>query len=355
MKSVPMLVLFAPALAFGWGGRGHHSICSAAVHLVQEKGLQDFLKSRPHTMGHLCNVPDIYWKSLPNSKPGNAAHFIDPEVTGLELKKIPVDYKELQAEFTGKPNKFKEGATIFSVPDDFGSMWWRADQFFRLGSAENSVFATAALPKGSKEEQDEKLAFNKAAYDLMVNMGLLGHFVGDASQPLHNTADYDGYAAGHGGLHAYYEEQSVTQAPGDLEAKILVKARAIKKAAWLEKGTVIERMRALSETGIKEIPKILAKDPIKKKSEVRKEKGMDLRTAAVREPGAKGWERYGDMITGQMGRSAKLLALLWDEMYVNAGRPNLEAYRSYKYPFTPDFVPLDYVAPELEKKEAAKN
>lgn len=352
MKSVIIAVLFMPALALAWGGRGHHSICSAAVHLVQEKGLQEFLKSRPHTMGHLCNVPDIYWKSLPNSKPGNAAHFIDPEITGLTLKEIPLDFATLEKDFTGKPNKFKEGATIFSVPDDFGSMWWRADQFFRLGSVKD-VFATAALPKG-KEEQDEKFPYNKAAYDLMVNMGLLGHFVGDASQPLHNTADYDGYAAGHGGLHSFYEDQTVAAAPGDLEAKILMKARAIKKAAWLAPGTTIERMRALSETGIKELPQIFKKDPIKKKSEVKKEKGMDLRTAAVRESGAKGWERFGDMITGQMGRSAKLLALFWDEMYANAGRPDLSAYRSYRYPFTPDYVPLDYVSPE-EKKEAAKN
>lgn len=347
-------LLAAPGVAQAWGGRGHYTICSAAVHLVQDKNLAKFLKYRPHIMGHLCNVPDVYWKSLPAavSKPGNPAHYIDPEVLGLAVKDIPADYKALEKDFTGKPNKFKPESTLFSIPEEVGSLWWRADQFDRRIVERKQAMSSIVAPKNGKEEQDNEMPYNKEINDMMVNMGLLGHFVGDVSQPLHNTADHDGWAAGHGGIHSYYEEQVVGEAPEDLEARIVSTARKIKKAAWLEDKPVIERMRAMSEESAKELSKVFAKDPIKKKSERRSEKGMDIRTPAERESTAVGWKKFESLIVGDMARSAKLLAALWDKEYAELGKPDLSAYRSYKYPLTPDFVTLDYVTPE-KKAEAA--
>jgi hypothetical protein len=344
-------VALVSSTALAWGGRGHHVICSVAVQLVQEKGLQELLKSRPHVMGHLCNVPDIYWKSLPKevSKSGDAAHFMDPEITGIKIKDLPLDFTALENRFSGQENRFKTGAKIHSFADEFGSLWWRADQFFRRVSSRKEAFSSIVPPAGRKEEQDAQLPYNQEIYDMIVNMGLLGHFVGDASQPLHNTADYDGYGSGHGGLHSYYEEQVVTQGPADIEGRIYAVAKKIDQAPWL-KGTVLERMKALSESSAAEIPMVLAKDPIKKKSESRKEKGMDLRTAAKREPATVGWKRYDSMIVAQMARSARLLARLWDQMYVAVGKPDLSAYRSYRYPLMPDFVSLDYLKGSTERE-----
>ena len=58
------------------------------------------------------------------------------------------------------------------------------------------------VPKGFKEEQDNNLPFNQGTHQMLTNMGVMGHFVGDLGQPFHNTTDHDGYAAGHGGIHA---------------------------------------------------------------------------------------------------------------------------------------------------------
>lgn len=355
MRFVAIIVLTLSASSvFAWGGRGHNAICMSAVHLVKEPGLQKFLKFRPHVMGHLCNIPDIYWKSLPPSvsKSGSPAHFIDPEVIGLPLAKIPLDYKELQTQFAGQPNKFKPETVIRDFPSEFGSLWWRVDQFFQNVIERKEAFATVTPPKGRGPEQDETLPYNKEIYEMMVNMGLMGHFVGDASQPLHNTADFDGYKAGHGGLHGYYEEVAVAEAPADLENKVVERGRRFNadKTKWLNPSkSVVERMREFSIVAAGEIPKILKADPIIKKSELKREKGMELKTAAERKPASAGWKAFGPIITEQMGRSARLLALFWDEMYVGAGRPDLGAYRSYRYPFTPDFVELNYLAPEAGK------
>lgn len=349
-----MVILGGPLGALAWGGRGHHSICSAAVHLVQDKNLSDFLKFRPHIMGHLCNVPDIYWKSLPAtiSKSGNPAHYIDPEVLGLAIKDIPADFLNVEKNFTGKSNKFKTEATIFSVPEEVGSLWWRADQFNRRIVGRKEAMSKIVLPKGGKEEQDDRLPYNKEIYDMTVNMGIMGHFIGDVSQPLHSTADHDGWAAGHGGLHSYYEELSVSQAPEDLEARIVQAARRIKKADWLEDRPIIERMRFMSEESAKEIPKLFAKDPIKKKSEIKSDKGMEVRTPPERESNAIGWKKFESMIIGDMARSARLLAALWDKQYAELGKPDLSAYRSYHYPLEPDFVAPDYTSSKAEEPAA---
>ncbi len=353
------LVLFAVSLldskALAWGGRGHHTICSAATFLVKEEGLKEFLRSRPHVMGHLCNIPDIYWKSLGSdvSKLGNPAHFIDVEITGLKLKDVPTDYKQVVSQFTGKPNALNKDKTIFSVPTEFGSLWWRADQFMRRATGLETEWKAAALPANSKEEQDENLAFNKNTYSFILNLGLMGHFVGDASQPFHGTADYDGYAVGHGGIHSFFEETGVSVIGSDLEDRVVKAAKKLRgKAAYLKQKTTIEKMKGLSELALADVPLVIAADPVKKPSSTKSEKGMEIRIAAERADIKTVSKKFEPIIIQGMSRSAALLAQLWDEAYVSVGRPNLAAYKAYKYPLTPEFVAPDYFeeAPAPAKK-----
>jgi hypothetical protein len=243
-----LLLLFMPK-AWSWGGRGHHSICDAATHLVENEQLRDFLKYRPQVMGHLCNVPDIYWKTLGSDvrKEGDPTHYIDPEILGISIDKISLHYKDVQKEFEGKTNQFDKSKTIFSIPLEFGSAWWRADQFYRLAIKNGLVASSAEAPKNKADEQNEKLPFNQGMYSMIAMMGIMGHYVGDISQPLHNSADYDGYKSGHGGLHAYYEEAAVVHFPASLINDIVNSAKKQKKQMHFQKyKTVIEKMKAMS-------------------------------------------------------------------------------------------------------------
>ncbi len=111
-------------------------------------------------------------------------------------------------------------------------------------------------------------------------------------------------------------------------------------------------MRALAALAFQDLPKIYALDPVKKPSSVKNEKGMSLRTAAERENAETVGAKYEKLLVTEMARSATLLAQLWDEAYEKVGEPKLNSYKSYKYPFTPDFVAPDYFdLSELEKKE----
>lgn len=343
--------IFVSQQLLAWGGRGHHAICSAAPHLIKDDSLKNFLKFRPHTMGHLCNIPDIYWKSIGAdvSDLGNPTHYIDPEIIGMKVNQVPLDIQSIINKYTGTDNLYKKTNKIFSIPKEFGTLWWRADQFFRLISDLKPSFSSAELPKNNKDEQDEKLVYNQSVYNMMLYMGLMGHFVGDASQPFHATADHDGYGTGHGGIHSYYEEQIVSNFGPDLEKLIIDAAKKIKDKK-LVTGSALEIMQHLSDLSAKDQEQVLKNDPLIKKSEVINEKGMEIKTPAVRSPSAVGFAKLKDLIVLHMARSAVVLAHFWDESFHNAGSPSLQAYRSYRYPHTPDFIPPDYITkPEAKK------
>ena len=338
------LVLLMSAQTLAWGGRGHNSVCQSAVFLVKNPELRDFLMFRPHIVGHLCNVPDIYWKSLPLEvrKSGDPAHYINAEKIGLKLTEIPSDYKKIVELYTGKPNKQNEAQTLFSVPDELGSIWWRADQFYKLAVDAAKQAKAATPPKDFKEEQNNELAYNKAVYNMLVSMGLMGHFIGDASQPFHNTSDHDGYAANQGGIHAYYEEAVVAQLAGDLDAKILKLAKSWKTQKFTQQASVFTNMQMLSEISFAEVKDVLKADRVLKPSSINIEKGMSLKKAAERKPAKENAKNFEKLIVRQMARASYMLAHMWDEAYKTAGEPELKAYKSYLYPFTPEFVKPDY-------------
>ncbi|OFZ31683.1 MAG: hypothetical protein A2622_03655 [Bdellovibrionales bacterium RIFCSPHIGHO2_01_FULL_40_29] len=339
-----------PKLAQAWGGRGHDSICEAAVFLVKNPNLKEYLQNKPHIMGHLCNVPDVHWKSLSDDsrKFGDPTHFIDAEILGLKITQIPTDYQKIVDTYTGSENKFQDGSKIFSVPKELGSVWWRADQFYRRAIEEGKKAKSSPTPTGSKEEQNETLPYNQAVYQMTVNMGLMGHFVGDASQPFHNTTDYDGYAANHGGIHAYYEDTAVSYFDSDLVSQITKRAHKMKSPSFLKPKSVIEKMRLFSELSANDIKSVLKADPIIKPSQLKIEKGMSLKTPAERQPGSVGNKRFQKLIIDQMARSSLMLAHLWDSAYEEAGQPVAKAYKSYRYPLTPEFVMPDYFDTPVE-------
>lgn len=344
--SVFLMTVFISNVVFAWAGRGHHTICEAAAHLVQQAELKKFLVPKAHTMGHLCNLPDTYWKDLGSdaTKFGNATHFFDPEVIGLSIGEIPLNYESIIEKYQGTENKWEPGKTLNSIPDQFGSNWWRADQFYRRAVADSVSWSAASPPKNRGDEQNKDLPFNKFTFDFMVNLGLMGHFVGDNGQPFHNTADYDGYKVGHGGIHAYYEEAIVSAAPYNLMAKVVERAQKLiaEKPAFLTKPTTLEKMQQLSVLTFADVPKILKLDPVIKNSEMKEEKGMQLKTAAKRKPADQVYVLFEDILLTHMARSAALLANLWDQAYLENGQPKVEEYKSFRYPFTADFVMPDY-------------
>ncbi len=332
MKKHFLLVLLSwSALSFGWGERGHHVICEIATRMVTEKGLSKFLRDRGHTLGHVCNLPDSYWRNLgPISKEGDASHYMNPEKLGYKIFDLPTDFATIVKK-AGKP------ATV--VADNLGTNWWRTDQFFRRARDFAATAKKASPPKDKKEEQDFELPYNSAVFGMMANMGLMGHFVGDSSMPYHNTSDTDGWDSKRGGIHTYYETTSVNAMDVALVKEVESEALRLRAAKLFPppEGSVVERMRVLSTKAMEELPQVERADELIAPSEKSPHK-----IPAKRPSEEKGAVAFHDIIALQMAKSALLLAAFWDLSYREGGAPSLEGYRSYQYPLTIEFIPLDY-------------
>jgi hypothetical protein len=339
---------FVSLQTHAWGGRGHSSICEATAFLVKEENLRNFLMARPHIMGHLCNIPDIQWRQLPPelTKIGNPTHYFSPDLIGLHTKDVPSDYHQLESLIDAKSktsDKAKgNNASPFPSRDGVGSSWWRINQFFTRVTILKDSFAKASFPSNKKEEQDDNFLYNKSVYEMFVSMGIMGHFVADLNQPYHNTADYDGWSAGHGGIHSYYEDTCIAEMPGTLVGDIIDAAKKIKDRPFEKPESIVEKMREVSKLALKDIDLLLKLDPIKKPSTIKNIDGVETKTPAERLSAAVGEEKFHKVLMTHLGRSALSLAHLWDLAYIKAGRPDLSKYRSYRYPLTVDFVSTDY-------------
>ncbi|PWU15222.1 MAG: hypothetical protein C5B49_12135 [Bdellovibrio sp.] len=364
------------SMARAWESRGHHVICESAVFLVENQELQKFLRERIQTMVHLCNIPDSYWRSLGSevSQIGSPTHYIYPEVIGTPIRDFPLDFAKLREQYEGAPDPSRPGPRFASLAKELGTLWWRADQFVRRATESARTAAAAKAPSRKEEEQQAELPFNQAVYEMTVNMGLLGHFVGDGSMPFHSTADLDGYAQNHGGIHKFYETTVVNAEDEKLTADVVARARQLmaeidhpakkpkkktqrnakaeKYAAkmpevqFLRLPTPLEKMRALSAISADDIATVLQNDPTTGKSSVKLENGKDTEYPAPRTLSPKAVANYRPIIVEHLARSAALLAQFWDLVFTQGGNPKLSEYKYWQFPFKPEFVPPDYIPGE---------
>lgn len=296
-----MVHFFASALlilgmneAYAWGSRGHHTLCQASTHLVKNPELRRYLIARSHQMGHLCLLPDIQWRlGVPENR---YSHYLV-----LETWKGP----------KGVPKTF--GHDHPSI----GSLWWRSEQLFDL----------AVGQQGTWSEDRFKHFFSR--------IGLMGHYIGDASATVHLVRDYDGKKVGRPGLHEYFETELVNTFGPDLLSLMVKRAQEIKLPAF-------EDVRAaqvyLAEAAWSERDELDALD----KQAWRKTK----RVAAEESDQA-----YRNLALRQMARGAAVLASLWDEAYVKLGKPDLSKAR-ITYIYEVPYIPADYAGENKKGAEA---
>lgn len=192
-------LLFNFSNAFGWGQYGHQQINDDAVALISSA--HDFgrcLDQARHWVKRLASTPDIEWKTnvqLPKLSPDIKAkrqkanahehklHFFEPDgflsdikprqILGLpigEYKDVFEEYRNLLTTHSGIKHPTNKMIT------EHGTAPWRIVQLYRL--------AVDAL----KDGKDVKRA--------VFFLGSMGHYVGDLSQPLHTTQDFDGETYG---------------------------------------------------------------------------------------------------------------------------------------------------------------
>lgn len=321
--------------AHAWESRGHAIICDTAIALIKDPDFKMFLLAKSSEMEHLCNIPDSYWKSLDSSikKIGAPTHFLDTEHLQENVAEIFLDYSKIQEKYLNQKSNF-DNSLIQNIPSQLGSLWWRVDQFFRLSLQEKKVFENPYLDEKIKNLSKQA---QEAFFRFYVNLGLMGHFVGDNSQPMHLSADYDGKNKGHPGLHSYYEGYAVNYLGSELKA--WVETEALKQYTSIKRKyqkdlQVVSAMRDLGALSYSEYTQIIKADELESSSDADEVK---------RKPIEKTIKNFKPLIVRQLARASVYLAVLWQSAYAQIGSPNLKSYKIYDYAFKPEFVAPDYI------------
>ncbi|MEK6554443.1 MAG: hypothetical protein AABZ31_04315 [Bdellovibrionota bacterium] len=394
-------LIFTSQLAFAWGEKGHHSVgYTAAVisddYLTPEEKAAIGLafRARPHQMGHLANMPDISWKDSRRTnvvKFNRPNHYFDAEILVgpmLDKKGQPTlayseeylskvrnlerDIDKLRQMYDGKPNTLPGAATsenkkTINVYFVSGTNPWRVQDLYN--SMVEAFKCAAGKPKLDKKDRKPfisplKIADNSPVYPYykctkntsrlediyaaLVFGGVMGHFVGDITQPHHASADYDGWATGQGGLHSYFEDFMVHFLPENLIGEVTTKAKTKREKNWKKfappKGTAFWAVQLMLNLTADSLSKMQKLRDIDRKFALLEEGekitfgGDEGKVKAKRRPynDPKVLKGYHDFVIEQLSLSSTMLAGIWMEAWREGGRPDLSEWDLITVPYPMD-------------------
>jgi hypothetical protein len=182
LAACTLIVSFlAPMTGFGWGNEGHRMINKLAASTLPAD-VPAFLRSQESIseIEYLGPEPDR-WRSRAEPELSAAQapeHFIDLELADA-LGSLP-----------GKRLDFE--AIVFAHgqrPEKIGLQPWETIEVWERLKASLREYRHLAGDKAADQKD-----LNAAEAAAVFYAGWLGHYVGDGSQPLHTTINYDGWA-----------------------------------------------------------------------------------------------------------------------------------------------------------------
>ena len=163
-----------------WGAKGHGIVNSeAAEHMPDE--MPPFFREASDRLGVLGAHPDeLRFRALRHLNNSNAVdHYINTEL--LHGQEAPRDRYSYAL-------KVKELEPDNNQPQKAGTLPYRMAETYETLVAEFTLYRQELARSGPDDPKVKQFQEN-AIY----TAGMLGHFVGDATQPLHTTVHHDGW------------------------------------------------------------------------------------------------------------------------------------------------------------------
>jgi len=283
-----LVIVSAPCFIF-WGVFGHEHINRAAV-LALPKPLQIFFFNHIDFVTQESTVPDLRKYTL-SDKSENPRHFIDLENFG-NLDSLPQTLAEAKKKYD---EKFLQ---------QNGILPWYIEEMMEK------------LTKAFKEKRKTDILFIAAD---------LGHYLGDATMPLHTSANFDGQQTNQKGIHSFWESQLPEMFGKNYnyhtaEAKYI---DDIKKETW----RIVMNTHRLVDTVLLADKELSNKIPVDKiyqtdgKGNILKNK---FNTPVHSVEYAKAYhDMLNRMVEKQMHIAITSSANYWYTAWVNAGKPDL--------------------------------
>jgi hypothetical protein len=168
--------VLAPASAHAWGDEGHRMVNRLAASSLPSD-VPEFLRSKEAVslIEYLGPEPDR-WRSS-----------AEPELSSAQAPEHFIDLEPADALGPLPHKRFDFLAKVYAAgqnPSKIGLQPWEATEVWeRLKAALRTYRQLSADHKSTREVEQSVLFY----------AGWLGHYVGDASQPLHTTIQYNGW------------------------------------------------------------------------------------------------------------------------------------------------------------------
>ncbi len=223
---VSLMVALSIQCAFGWGKDGHKIINRVAMETLPAD-MPSFLRTAQalDEVEYLGPEPDR-WRSSAEpelSQTQAPDHFIDLELADAAapdgLPPLRYDFLRDLYRAQKKYSRLAEKLT----PQRTGLLPWQANEYLERLSIDMRAYRLRATAHQSTEGVEQSILYD---------IGLLGHYVGDGSQPLHTTIDYNGWVEDENpegftrrrGIHSEFETQFVQDNLHAAEVRALVPA-----------------------------------------------------------------------------------------------------------------------------------
>jgi hypothetical protein len=170
----------------------------------------------------------------------------------------------------------------------------------------------------------------------------LGHYIADANVPLHTTHNYNGQLTNQLGIHGFWESRLVELYSQNYDLFIgpAQYEQNVAKRSW---DAVLKAHAALDSVLIFE-KQLTLNTPEDKKYTVEERNGMTIRNYS-RDFSKEYHKMLDNQVERQMKSSVRMIADIWFTAWVDAGQPDLKAYKKY----------IPEKNEELEEKEIMKS
>ncbi len=272
-------------LAFGWGRTGH-KIINGTFESCLPPALRFITEKSSFYVAHASDADDRQSSDAGESP----RHFIDfdyyPEFNkGL----LPHNYDSLCAEY-GSSTVLEKGTLPWAI---------------------NSAYKTLVVYMENRD-------WNNA--DRII--ADLGHYIGDACQPLHCTQNYDGAMTGNRGIHSRFESGLLDRYQGSVSIKV-------RQSERLDTSALEFAFRVVAESNSK-VGVIMDADTYARK--VDPSCGSAYYSAL--------WSKLDTLTTDQLNYASEALASLVYSAWIEAGSPSITGIVSAA-------VPADYLISDL--------
>lgn len=264
-----LLLALSPAVAWSWGKTGHRLINKNAVLLLPDP-LKSFYQRNLNILEREATAPDDWKKEDRGEAP---RHFIN-----IDLLEAPP--------FPGFPMTYEQALQKYGKKQlkETGTLPWRIEEY------------AAKLETAFREGNRRKIAEVSAH---------LGHYVGDAYQPLHVTVNHDGQWGTTRGFHHLFESKMVD--------------KYVKEFRFNAKRPV---------QAVPDIPKFIMEGIRETYAELHTVKSADLRARGDTPKRSRTYLKTlygysGDVAWRRIQRGSEGLAAIWLTAWTRAGKPYL--------------------------------